>query len=148
MKNCEIKTNNYYPPTDSELMELQASVIRLTPLEGKQKIMEITGQEVNLINAAKTAFFDESHGEAVILINSELDPKIQDVLLVHETVQLSVIRDWLATERPIQSILSKAHEIGLSAGIRYAERLGIKVQYLSLREKWDDDNRKRYRESR
>ena len=134
-----------HQPNSSEFLQLRATIIRVSPEEGRQKIKKLVGQETEL-NAAQTVFLDKKYREVVILIDSELDPAIQEVLTVHEIAQLRVIRNWLAIGRPIQNILQLAHEIGLSAGIEHSVKLGVKDQYLQLRKKWDDENRRKSQE--
>jgi hypothetical protein len=76
---------------------------------------------------------DQETEPAQIIIDSTLPPLIQQVLLVHEQVQLKIIREYTSPGRHIAQIMPHAHFAGLEAGFALAKELGVLEEYLKIR---------------
>ena len=97
----------------------KTKVTHNTPVESLKRVGTLFEGGITLIH--------RETGDAEIIIDSRLPQELQEVYLEHEQVQLEIIRRYGL--RYGESILPKAHFIGLRAGYEKAKELGVEGQY-------------------
>ena len=101
-------------------------LLMLTP-EGAKHFTNEIGIRLESFSGGITLY---PYGKSSIVIDSELPPKLQRVILAHEEAQLEVIQ---TSPQPFSSICRVAHQAGIAAALDKARKPGVYRDYLKYR---------------
>lgn len=79
--------------------------------------------------------FDKRTGQSEIIVNSQLSPALQQVVLEQERTLSRIVNSFTGNhpEFHLEDILPQAHYEGLMTAVSLAKQLGVLNQYLEIR---------------